>query len=406
MDPASLLALQSIVAGNGKKSLKLDFPLTEEQHALRIPLELILLAGIVHQTSATNNTYTALLFDRLLQESEIRPRVRWSPTLVPSNAAQKIITALMVQRQRELEASAHKAARCLVETQELEQQQQQQRLTKINKKAKRKKNSGSTIHCNVVLSKSRDDKSETSHESDSDQESLTDESEENWIPAPPTRLLSKLDIDAQDWVTVGGKKKATMNSNNEPCSTEGAPTDELLLPENIKAKEKSPERLQFTAFTHPCTLLTFVDDRECVVSSSDDEGVKLLITAHTTDGRNKPLIATNADDYESVTAQQTTIHHLEVKLAECQETLCKERVLAQQAMTAEKEAANEQMQTLQLRLYINETRLKTFEDALHQHVDAVAQNVATTLSPERGRKSGPSGSPLYCRGLRGGAIAL
>jgi len=39
------------------------------------------------------------------------------------------------------------------------------------------------------------------------------------------------------------------------------------------------------------------------------------------------------------------------------------------------------MQALQLRLYISETRLKTYEDALQQHVEAVANNVAA--SPPR-----------------------
>jgi hypothetical protein len=48
----------------------------------------------------------------------------------------------------------------------------------------------------------------------------------------------------------------------------------------------------------------------------------------------------------------------------------------------EKEILNERLQLLQLCFYISETHLKAFEDALEQHVQAVANNTAPTL-PER-----------------------
>jgi hypothetical protein len=55
-----------------------------------------------------------------------------------------------------------------------------------------------------------------------------------------------------------------------------------------------------------------------------------------------------------------------------------------QDLQEERAAHNTALQSLQLRLYISETRLKTFEDALEQHVQAVANNTAPT-SPERRR---------------------
>ncbi|CAB9530455.1 expressed unknown protein [Seminavis robusta] len=52
----------------------------------------------------------------------------------------------------------------------------------------------------------------------------------------------------------------------------------------------------------------------------------------------------------------------------------------------EREQAEERQQALQLRLYISETKLKTYEDALAEHVKAVASNTATgpvSSSPDR-----------------------
>jgi hypothetical protein len=78
---------------------------------------------------------------------------------------------------------------------------------------------------------------------------------------------------------------------------------------------------------------------------------------------------------------QARIQQLESERTQKNQYLKEERTAHTKALALVKEISNERLQALQLRLYISETRLKTFEDALEQHVQAVANNTAPT-SPE------------------------
>ena len=72
---------------------------------------------------------------------------------------------------------------------------------------------------------------------------------------------------------------------------------------------------------------------------------------------------------------------LEQRILELEQTLAETNQRHQKEQRKEKEKYNDLIQALQLRLYISETRLKTYEDALENHIQAVADNMSGTSLP-------------------------
>jgi hypothetical protein len=72
------------------------------------------------------------------------------------------------------------------------------------------------------------------------------------------------------------------------------------------------------------------------------------------------------------------VNQLQLQLAEMESLFKQERKAHANQLQSQREDYEERMQALQLRLYISETRSRTFEDALHEHIKAVANNVALT----------------------------
>ncbi|KAL7581601.1 hypothetical protein ACA910_022158 [Epithemia clementina (nom. ined.)] len=91
--------------------------------------------------------------------------------------------------------------------------------------------------------------------------------------------------------------------------------------------------------------------------------------------------STNRDNDAAMSRLEQKILDLQDQLTKCQDRMELERVEAQQVLKAEKAAAEERIQALQLRLYIAETRLKVFEDALQEHIDTVHENTAHSKQP-------------------------
>mmetsp|Transcript_8115 Transcript_8115/g.19620 ORF Transcript_8115/g.19620 Transcript_8115/m.19620 type:complete len:138 (+) Transcript_8115:711-1124(+) len=93
----------------------------------------------------------------------------------------------------------------------------------------------------------------------------------------------------------------------------------------------------------------------------------------------------------SVDALEERIQQLEEALKAKDQELQQEKQANAKMLSQKQQQFDDQVQALQLRLYISETRLKTFEDALEQHVQAVASNVATSIectsSDASGRRS-------------------
>lgn len=107
------------------------------------------------------------------------------------------------------------------------------------------------------------------------------------------------------------------------------------------------------------------------------------------------------------------IKDLKLRLQQLDKQRIEESQLAQKALQHERDVSYERIQALQLRLYISETRLQTYEEALNHHAETVQRNVATpitsiqkdlghTMTPENSlmvsvTESTVVGSPLYAR---------
>ena len=67
-----------------------------------------------------------------------------------------------------------------------------------------------------------------------------------------------------------------------------------------------------------------------------------------------------------------------MKLIQKDKQLVEERKIHFKSKRELKEGFEDQIQALQMRLYISETRLKNYQDALEQHIQTVANNVPGT----------------------------
>jgi hypothetical protein len=83
---------------------------------------------------------------------------------------------------------------------------------------------------------------------------------------------------------------------------------------------------------------------------------------------------------QSLDHDHQRIRELEELLQMTQSTLQEERIAHARIVQKEKEKHVDIVQALQLRLYISETRLKTYEDALNEHIQSVAANMSSSSS--------------------------
>jgi hypothetical protein len=118
--------------------------------------------------------------------------------------------------------------------------------------------------------------------------------------------------------------------------------------------------------------------------------------------------APDDEKLQETTEERFMIRLLEIQLAQKEQQLQDERQAHAKAMQKEKERCDDLIQAFQLRLYISETRLKTYQDALEHHVEAVASNLSNNFTPsspmrrgrmEKRQSSDPPSSPLISRVL-------
>ncbi|KAL3916813.1 MAG: hypothetical protein SGILL_005010 [Bacillariaceae sp.] len=108
-------------------------------------------------------------------------------------------------------------------------------------------------------------------------------------------------------------------------------------------------------------------------TANDDENV----THSATETSGASVACTSTTDSQSQDPQQRRINELEQRLSALQQQHAK-------TLRNQREHYDDLIQSLQLRLYISETRLKTYEQALEDHVQAVQANMAPS-SPHRSR---------------------
>ena len=210
--------------------------------------------------------------------------------------------------------------------------------------------------------------------------------EDEWLPIPPKLSIKRrrpVVNGAKVQAVVRGERNYEANEALESLNDHGAYLDNPVLHESqsaaknknrpliVDASIKTPATTSLgtrnpaphprlnqdqdsSATTSDCSLIS--DEYEAPVSVSD------IIPNQTNDDR---------------------IVELEQALKHTKDLLQQERSRHAQQLNQEKEQHANSMQALQLRLYISETRVKTYQDALETHFQSVASNAWQLNSPPR-----------------------
>jgi hypothetical protein len=373
-----------VVAGSGGPSSP---PFTKEQHSLFQRLQ-----TLYHEGRGQETLYEL------------------SPTLLPCEAARKEIQQAVEKRVKEIEEQSSKVAK------ELLKAEQKAKKTKNKKTTTNKKKENPARTTNITSPEKEDALKDDEHTiprpSASESESLT----ALFLRQLP---LTSSDEDADEsgsWMEVTKKSKkpvvaaaaartiSTIPSVEESKSSEEEEEEKKLPPKSFAPslptlkQAKLPARARMKLVKKP--LVPALQQQQQQQQQHVEEKVveaKKEPPENKTEPKTSPLTLpvvnhTPTDVYTvndptcstTLLQWQARIRQLESQLSQKNQDLEEERTAHTKALALEKEISNERLQALQLRLYISETRLKTFEDALEQHVQAVANNTAPA-SPERRR---------------------
>ena len=440
MNPAWIHAAESLVPSLARGELivndksqknrkKNNYRLTEVQSQLRIPHHLVYMCGLVtfFQSEPPFSRQQTDWFQRLqiLYQNEVDSMTnsdknkvipnkvyQLSPTLVPINNWRSLIHRHVSSRLIEIEAQAEAAFQKLLNMED----------PATHNTGKRRTNS---VKSNANASTSTtDSEGDSTHEDDQEDDlscgfhcvnrsSITPECE-----AFVYEQTDENEDLVNDWTVVKAKQKSSSLGASVPCKKDDGCCKEKYANRNCLNLEgfesspsippKSPQHRNFAWKDAQ------IHDREVLGESQVDSDAKtsgLGSTSQSTPALDElPLDKQvcnkgTPESNQDVTLLQNRIKQLELELKMKDEQLQRQQLAHSKALLQEKEQSHERLQSLQLRLYISETRLKAFEDALEQHIDAVANNMAIG-SPERRvpraqfQEEHKVATPLYSRALQ------
>jgi hypothetical protein len=158
---------------------------------------------------------------------------------------------------------------------------------------------------------------------------------------------------------------------------------------NFKSSSEISDQQSFSDENKPSVLPNHLDQQRSsppqsssIFTSSNNVTTQCCPTCG--GGNTVKTTTTTKDDIDSSTKSDkstATIHQLEQRISELEQSLAGTNQKHQKEQRKEKEKYDDLIQSLQLRLYISETRLKTYEDALEKHIQAVADNTSGTSLP-------------------------
>ena len=343
----------------------------------------------------------------------------WSPNLLPSSEKeQSQINALVQERMVQLEQQATARAEQLFQEAIANLKKKNQK-----KRARRQSQSKRRIASASEQQQLEDGKEESSNASDSQVEGQSLEEEGNnennpqaaigigaAVPAKFAQNMIRDDTDTttamacQNWTLVNRKSSIKQDCklstekgvDAETTPQPATPVSPLIGNDDTADMKTSISKSDESADLGETRKATMTEPFQSHTNvTSTIPGVEKGFALSNPPALINPQ--TREPDNE-LTPALLRIQQLEAQLATANELLLQERKFHRKEMQNEKEASHERMQALQLRLYIAETRLKTFEDALEQHNLQVANNVAAPTSP--GRRPPSSESPQYSKVLR------
>ena len=399
-ETARCVAAESIVIEMAQNT-SFSVVLSERQTQLNIPPPLVVLAGMAHLVEQPPQKCFAALQDKyynaLDKEDATHRQFEWSPTLMPSRPEDQAELEMRIQqRVVQLEQQSSIQAEALMqEANEHDAMLKRQASKKKKKKSKRMVPATASDRDNSTV---KSDESEDEARLDSlVLKSDSPEVNENAMAFVNVAIASSFqtfvdqDVRDEEWTVVRRRMDVSSprNDNNEESV---APNESLDNNKRTVALEESERRDKeqdktVSDLSKPPTNFPLPAPSESATRMPTIEADDKTIKGNHHSTAESQVLATAA----------ARIKELETQLTTAQNLLETERQQHRKALQREQEAAQDRMQALQLRLYIAETRLKTFEDALAQHNQNVANNVAKPLSPPGRRRSK---SPLYSKILR------
>ena len=399
----------------------LSFEPTNEQSTIGIPAFLIYLSGLVLISTGSKNNTPAISSFTPTQEERFQKYqklyygeeftsgnsnnnnndddrlYRFSPRMLPTANQQKSIGNDIQQKLKELESQSDLAAKDLLETwtetalPSSSSSSSKKSNTKDKKRRKNKKKRNNTAAlANPMSEKEQQDETAISSPSKTRSEVLMAIQNETSI------LLSKQEEtdDSSLWVAVEKKnhhhhhrglskqKKITTtinNSNKNHDMTNRVVSLSLDMNENIDTTTTTNNDTTFVV--PPSSPL--VDNNNHKL----DETNKITEENKTNDDQH-PIGKTSQDEAKngstvtnnSTKSLEERILELEYLLEQKENELQEERIAHTKELSKKNLEFDNQIQALQLRLYISETRLKTYQDALSEHMNKVSNNIATSSS--------------------------
>jgi hypothetical protein len=357
------------------------FQPTVEQISLRIPSHLIYLTGLVAATTISWNEsrfeeYQKLYYEKLIKSPPIV--FRSSPRNRATPEQQILIDQDVTRKQEELKEKAQQVANELLVLETKERIQMQTKETTENKKS------------NPASTAQKHSNTETSLIPNHQEKAESSTLEQLVMEIQSETCLSTIgsDNDPSSWITVPkkgslGKAKSAIRENEVALSLPSQHNVESTTDSEAQIPSFAAEETDENTARHTSTLHVQTNDKPstvCVNTTTANEEPN-----NTTHNNDK-----NADSIITMSLENR-VRQLELQLAKKDLELQQERQVHAKAMSQKHLDFDNQIQALQLRLYISETRLKTFQDALEQHVEAVSNNHAMMQYSSPTRKKSLAG---------------
>ena len=345
-------AAEELVSDFALKQLNLSIKRNETQEALNVPRHLIFLAAVSLATfpMGENNGFDdrhSRLFSRLQgvhyitrrkeHESDDETLFALTPKLLPSTKLLNRVDQELKRKNEQQQKRANKAAAELVS---LEEKTTKSAKKKIKKKAP------------VVLPKQdTNDDYDNKSANENIQPQIEDTLKE--LTRPYSVTVDKIVLESSDWMQVCSRKSRLREGNQ--YSTE-------------PASEKAEMVEEKASNTKDATNATG-NSGKYATSSEVQLEQKLVNSISDTCDSSQP-----ESDSDELWRLKASVETLELQMASRDNTIEELRAELKQ----KQERYDERLQSLQLRLYISETQLKTYEDALEDHVKAVRSNIASS----------------------------
>ena len=373
MDQAAESLIEEIAKGEVKNvnSLLKLMP-SDEQKDLSIPSSSIYIAGVLllskkftlktfkhPYSNEVQSQYQNLqkLYNEKLPNKESEIKVyQLSPRIIPTKDQLALIQKDFNRKVQDLDKEAESIAAKLISEDKTEKHSNS-RHTKMNSKKKY------LVAARKQRAKSNDDDSQLEESADMNDDKVSTPISESLQDLMKMQITSDNEIPEEDgtWSIVSKKKRVVVEDKEGNNRNIEEKSYESTLPDAAKKRiNRIPETKNDTKDDSLAT------ESKLSLSESDtkDRELQDMNQDNANNGHDIFLESSKVQiDKHGIMKLQSRIKELELVLNEKDKEIRKT-----------KETYDDQIQALQMRLYISETRLKTHQDALQQHIHTVASN--------------------------------